>query len=294
MNISPESVPKPLGIQGTTRLVGILGWPVEHSFSPRMHNAAFHALGLDFAYVPLAVPPERLGEAVQGLRALGFRGANVTIPHKEAVIPFLDGLSPLSQTMGTVNTLYWEGDKLMGTTTDPHGALANLAHAGFQPGAEAVALLGCGGAARAIAFGFAMEHPTTPLKVFARADDTAMAQKLVAELTAKTRANVTHGSLEQFRAEASDFALVINATPLGMHPFENSAAIDASILSPHQWVFDIVYNPRRTLLLQQAALRGCRTVEGLGMLLHQGARSFEYWTGVKPPLDVMAAALDRK
>jgi len=278
-------------LRGTTRLIGILGWPVEHSLSPRMHNAALQQMGLDIAYVPLPCKPENLADAVRGLRALGFLGANVTIPHKEAIIPLLDGLSPLSQMMGTVNTLYWEEGKLMGTTTDPWGATANLEQAGFVASNQAVALLGTGGAARAIAFGLATAAPQIKLTLCHRQADQAQAQRLASEVSSKSGVAVQLGALEGFSQFSSGFDLVINATPVGMHPHEEASPIAAEALHPHQWVFDIVYNPRRTKLLQLAQQKGCRTVEGLGMLLHQGARSLELWTGKKPPVEVMAQAL---
>ena len=281
-----------LPLSGTTQIVGIFGWPVAHSFSPRMHNAAFRELGLDWAYVPFPTPPEKLGDAIRGFRAMGFRGANVTIPHKEKVIEFLDGLSPLSEKMGTVNTLYWEGDRLMGTTTDPWGCLENLRRAGFQPQNQDIALIGCGGAARAISFAFACEHPEMPITVVFRREDGDQAQRLQRELLGKTQAAVSLFPLEEFENRAGNFELVVNATPVGMHPNEGAVPFPTTRLHDGQCVLDIVYNPRRTQLLAEAQRHGCKTVEGLGMLLHQGAKSFELWTGKQAPVDAMARALD--
>ncbi len=281
-----------LPLSGTTQIVGIFGWPVSHSFSPRMHNAAFRELGLDWAYVPFPTPPEKLGDAIRGFRAMGFRGANVTIPHKEKVIEFLDGLSPLSEKMGTVNTLYWEGDRLMGTTTDPWGCLENLRRAGFQPQNQDIALIGCGGAARAISFAFACEHPEMPITVVFRREDGDQAQRLQRELLGKTQAAVSLFPLEEFENRAGNFELVVNATPVGMHPNEGAVPFPTTRLHDGQCVLDIVYNPRRTQLLAEAQRHGCKTVEGLGMLLHQGAKSFELWTGKQAPVDAMARALD--
>ena len=281
-----------LPLSGTTQIVGIFGWPVSHSFSPRMHNAAFRELGLDWAYVPFPTPPEKLGDAIRGFRAMGFRGANVTIPHKEKVIEFLDGLSPLSEKMGTVNTLYWEGDRLMGTTTDPWGCLENLRRAGFQPQNQDIALIGCGGAARAISFAFACEHPEMPITVVFRREDGDQAQRLQRELLDKTQAAVSLFPLEEFENRAGNFELVVNATPVGMHPNEGAVPFPTTRLHDGQCVLDIVYNPRRTQLLAEAQRHGCKTVEGLGMLLHQGAKSFELWTGKQAPVDAMARALD--
>ena len=281
-----------LPLSGTTQIVGIFGWPVSHSFSPRMHNAAFRELGLDWAYVPFPTPPEKLGDAIRGFRAMGFRGANVTIPHKEKAIEFLDGLSPLSEKMGTVNTLYWEGDRLMGTTTDPWGCLENLRRAGFQPQNQDIALIGCGGAARAISFAFACDHPEMPITVVFRREDGDQAQRLQRELLGKTQAAVSLFPLEEFENRAGNFELVVNATPVGMHPNEGAVPFPTTRLHDGQCVLDIVYNPRRTQLLAEAQRHGCKTVEGLGMLLHQGAKSFELWTGKQAPVDAMARALD--
>ena len=281
-----------LPLSGTTQIVGIFGWPVSHSFSPRMHNAAFRELGLDWAYVPFPTPPEKLGDAIRGFRAMGFRGANVTIPHKEKAIEFLDGLSPLSEKMGTVNTLYWEGDRLMGTTTDPWGCLENLRRAGFQPQNQDIALIGCGGAARAISFAFACDHPEMPITVVFRREDGDQAQRLQRELIGKTQAAVSLFPLEEFENRAGNFELVVNATPVGMHPNEGAVPFPTTRLHDGQCVLDIVYNPRRTQLLAEAQRHGCKTVEGLGMLLHQGAKSFELWTGKQAPVDAMARALD--
>ena len=282
----------PVEISGATKIVGIFGWPVAHSVSPRMHNAAFRALGLDYAYVPFPVAPENLEEAVRGFRAMGFRGANVTIPHKEKILPLLDGLSPLSQKMGTVNTLYWEGDRLTGTTTDPWGALANLKEAGFEAQNQDIALVGCGGAARAISFAFACEHPEMPITVVFRREDADQAQRLQRELLDKTEAAVSLFPLEDFERRAGNYELVVNATPVGMSPNTDAVPFPTPMLHAGQCVLDIVYNPRRTRLLNEAQQRGCKTVEGLGMLLHQGAKSFELWTGRQAPIDVMRTALD--
>ena len=282
----------PIEISGATAVVGIFGWPVAHSSSPRMHNAAFRALGLDWAYVPFPTPPERLEDAIRGFRAMGFRGANVTIPHKEKVLPLLDGLSPLSEKMGTVNTLYWEGDRLMGTTTDPWGALANLEQAGFDAQNQDIALVGCGGAARAISFAFACEHPEMPITVVFRREDADQAQRLQRELLDKTEAAVSLFPLEDFERRAGDYELVVNATPVGMAPREDAVPFPTTMLHAGQCVFDIVYAPRRTRLLGEAQQRGCKTVEGIGMLLNQGAKSFELWTGKRAPIDAMKAALN--
>ncbi len=279
-------------ISGSTNVVGILGWPVSHSLSPLMHNAAFQKLRLNFTYIPLPCPPDQLEKAISGLRAMGIKGANVTIPHKEAVIPFLDRLTPIAEKMQTVNTLFWENGELVGTTTDPYGALANLRASGYSPNNQPLLIVGTGGAARALSFAFALDYPQMPLTFAFRAEDQKQAEKLIAELKEKSEATIQLLPLSQLSSSLSKFNLIINATPVGMHPLEDKTPFDTSLLLSGQWVYDIVYTPRETRLLRDAKNKGCHAVEGLGMLLHQGAKSFQFWTGREAPIEVMAAALN--
>ncbi len=289
-------------IDGTTRLLGVLGWPVEHSMSPVMHNAAILAAGLNACYVPLPCSPEALGEVVAGLRGMGFLGANVTIPHKQAVIGHLDGLSEESRFTGSVNTLYWEGDRLMGTTTDAPGAVLNLRQAGIGLDGKRVAILGTGGAARALAFvlargccagaGGGRETFRLPeLTLLGRDRDKAgsLARDIADRSVADTE--VRSGPLAEFSALGREADLVINCTSAGMAPNVRGCPIDPAFLDARQAVYDIVYQPRETVLLREAKRQGCRTVEGIGMLVHQGAASFRTWFGRDPDTAVMFDAL---
>ncbi|MFQ6058008.1 MAG: shikimate dehydrogenase [Anaerolineae bacterium] len=279
-------------ISGETRLVGIIGWPVAHSLSPAIHNAAFQALGLDWAYVPLPVRPERLAEAIEGLRALGFAGASVTIPHKQAVMPLLDQITPAAQAMGAVNTVaVREAGRLVGDNTDWVGFLASLEDAGFDPAGKRCAVIGAGGGARAVVYALAWAggHPV----VFNRTVERA------ARLVEDLRAIFPHVAfqvhpLERLGQIGQETALLVNATPLGMWPqIDGSPWPDDLPLPSHLTVCDIVYNPLETKLLRQARGAGATTISGLGMLVHQGAAAFRLWTGLEPPVDVMMEACHR-
>jgi shikimate dehydrogenase len=279
-------------IGGETTLVGIIGWPVAHSLSPVMHNAAFQSLGLDWAYVPLPVRPERLAEAIQGLRALGFKGANVTIPHKEVVMPLLDGLSSAAQAIGAVNTVVVrEAGGLVGENTDWAGFLASLRDAGFDPSGRRCAVIGAGGGARAVVYALALAggHPV----VFNRTLERSI--RLVEDLRVafpdvKTGAH----PLEDLCRIGGEMVLLVNATPLGMWPqVDASPWTDDLPLPSHLTVCDLIYNPLETKLLRQAREAGAMTIGGLGMLVHQGAAAFQLWTGLEPPVDVMMEACRR-
>lgn len=291
-------------IDGTTKLLGVLGWPVEHSMSPVMHNAAIDAAGLNACYVPVPCPPESLGDVVAGLRGMGFLGANVTIPHKQAVIEHLDGLSEESRFTGSVNTLYWEGDRLMGTSTDAAGAVQNLREAGIELDGKKVVLLGTGGAARALAFVLARGNcartggggetfALPELTILGR--DRTKAERLMQDVATGSTAGtaVRAGLLSDFASLGSGVELVINCTSVGMTPDVDGCPIDPAFLEPRHVVYDIVYQPRETVLLQEAKRRGCQTIEGIGMLVHQGAASFRTWFGHDPDTEVMFSALGR-
>ncbi len=289
-------------IDGTTKLLGVLGWPVEHSMSPVMHNAAIQAAGLNACYVPFPCPPEALGDVIAGLRGMAFLGANVTIPHKQAVIEHLDGLSEESRFTGSVNTLYWEGDRLMGTSTDAPGAVLNLRQAGIKLDGKRVVILGTGGAARALAFvlargSFAGSSGGTETfalpQITILGRDRAKAERLTQDIAAGSAAGtaVRAGLLSAFASLGSGADLLINCTSVGMAPDVSECPIDPKLLEPRQAVYDIVYQPRETVLLREAKATGCQTVEGIGMLVHQGAASFRTWFGHDPDTGIMFNAL---
>jgi shikimate dehydrogenase len=292
-------------ITGTTRLVGVFGWPVSHTLSPKMHNAAFAALGLDWAYLPLPVPPERVGDAVRGLPALGFAGANVTVPHKQAVLPFMDELTPEAQAIGAVNTIVVRGDSsLLGHSTDGGGFLADLARllpplhpdGTLQPPpwrtdeVLRALVLGAGGAARAIVYTLVRAGATVIVlnRTYARAQE--LCRSLSDALPEEQRDSLEAGSWDWIPHTARWADLVVNCTSLGLHEGDEMPWGPGVPLLPGQIVYDTIYN-RPTELLAYARGRGATAVDGLGMLVQQGALAFEMWTGVPAPVDVMAAAL---
>lgn len=253
----------------------LFGDPVGHSLSPVMHRAAFAAAGIPGVYA--AVRTTDIRRALEGMRALGIRGASVTLPHKEAAAPLLDRLDPAAAAIGAVNTLLNTGGEIHGYNTDVEGALSALAEKTTLAG-KRVAVLGAGGAARAVVYGLRREgaRPT----VFNRT--ARRGERLAAELGAD------FSPWEEFSAAAFD--ILVNTTPVGMHPHAAESPLPAEKLAPHLVVMDIVYNPLRTRLLADAEAAGCRVIDGLSMFVHQGVRQFELWTGRHAPYAVMRLA----
>jgi shikimate dehydrogenase len=262
-------------IDGTTKIYGILGRPVAHSLSPAMHNGAFRHLGLNAVYV--AFPVADLPQAVAGLRGLNISGASVTIPFKEEIIPLLDATDPQAARMGAVNTVVNRDGLLKGYNTDWLGAVAALKEKTAIAGGHFL-ILGAGGASRAIVFGILEEGGRISLTDV----DAGRAQALAKEFGVEALAPD-----ELPRCPAK---ILINATPVGMAPKVDDMAINPELLSRFTLVMDIVYRPLQTRLLKEAAARGCQTIDGLQMLIHQGAAQFELWTGQQPPVEVMARA----
>ena len=277
-------------ISGTTRVLGVIGDPVAHTASPAMHNAALRALNLDYAYAAFRVAPTALPQALAGMRAFSMVGLNVTVPHKQAVMAHLDEISAEAQSIGAVNTIANRDGRLMGYNTDAFGIVQSLkADGGLDPLPSKVALLGAGGAARAVLYALLAREEVEEVLLLNRTVEKAAA--LAGDLDSAGKVRV--GSLAE-TDPIGDAGLLINATALGMHPREDvSPLADPSCLHEHMLVADIVYNPLETALMRQAAAAGASAINGLGMLAWQGARSFEIWTGVEPPVEAMiAAALD--
>ena len=284
-------------VDGKTKVCGIFGFPVEHSFSPRMHNAAFSYLKLNYIYVPFAVPPQALAPAVAGIRALNLAGVNITIPHKEQVISFLDEITPPARLIGAVNTIVNQAGHLIGHNTDGAGFLRALKEEmNFQPAGKKILLLGAGGGARAVAVALALAGAaqfTIANRPFEYAVNLA---RLIKENT-----NIRAEALPWLENEegvpaevVAQADLIVQATPVGMHPFEHECLnIPFSCLRPAQIVCDLIYNPPQTLFLKRAAKAGAKVKNGLGMLLYQGALAFELWTGKPAPAAVMREALEK-
>lgn len=280
-------------ITGKTKVCAVIGYPVEHSLSPVMHNAAFQYLGLDYVYVAFSVPPESLAEAVRGIRGLGIHGVNVTMPHKTSIINYLDELDDGARLAGSVNTILNAGGRLIGYTTDGLGALNALKGAGSDPLGKKVVILGAGGASRSISFTLA--NYARELVILNRTFKKAIS--LVEELKGIFgSANVRAGPLSRkvLEEELRDADMLINATSIGMRPNVNETPVERDLLHGKLTVFDVVYDPLETRLLREARSVGAKIVDGLSMLVHQGAISFEIWTGVKAPIEVMREAALKK
>ncbi|MBM4464912.1 MAG: shikimate dehydrogenase [Chloroflexi bacterium] len=280
-------------VTGETKLVGLIGWPVEHSLSPAMHNSAFAALNLNWCYLPLPVPPERLGEAVAGLRALSFVGANVTVPHKEAVMCYLDEVTPQAQAIGAVNTIVVCGEKSIGYNTDWLGFLAALSEAGFDPQGKRAVILGAGGAARAVVYALAQAGAQVTVLNRTLTRTQALVRDFSPPFPSALLVSLPLNS-QTLREQAAEAHLLVNTTPVGTWPEVDESIWPEDLALPgHLTVFDLVYNPRQTRLLQQAEAAGARSIGGLGMLVHQGAASFELWTGEKAPVEAMYEAAQK-
>ncbi len=331
----PSAVSGHTRLVGTTRLVGVIGWPVSHSLSPRMHNAAYAALGLDWAYVPLPVSPERVGNAVRGLVALGFAGANVTVPHKQTVIPYLDELTSVAQAIGAVNTIIVRPDgSLLGDNTDGAGFMADLRAHGVRVGegqrtgtdkritpenpaytvsplhpvpvspCHRVLVLGAGGAARSVVYALAEAGATVAVvnRTLDKAQEICQTVGAALEFTAESAEGMKisassassavktwHGEGKGSRLSAHPFPdalaglaeeadLIVNTTSLGLHAGDPQPWDASVVFRPGQVFYDLIYN-RPTELLALARSQGATAFAGLGMLIHQGARSAALWTG---------------
>ncbi len=268
-------------ISGAARLAGVLGWPVAHSRSPKLHNFWLARHTIDGAYVPLPVAPENFATAVLGLRAAGFRGANVTIPHKEAAFAVCARVDDTARRAGAVNTLTFAAEGITGSNTDGAGFLANLRAHGVNPVAGPALLLGAGGAARAIA----AELLALGVRVRIANRTPERAASLAAALP-----GIEILDWARRNAALADYALLVNTTSAGMHGAPE-LDLDLARAPASLTVADIVYVPLATPLLAAAAARGLRTVGGLGMLLHQAVPGFSLWFGVTPQIDQEVIAL---
>lgn len=279
-------------------MVGLVGWPVGHSASPAMQNAAFDACGLNWRYVPLPVAPGQIRAGMEGLAALGFRGANVTVPHKRAVLPALTHVGRDAEALGAVNTVVVEGSGteiplMRGHNTDAAGFMGALGERGFDPEEASIVVVGAGGGARAVVFGLA-QAGASEIVILNRSLERAT--NLVSDLKALAPSVLRAEPLSQERLiERSRGAdLLVNATPVGMVGQEDTSIWpDQAALPSRLTVFDLVYNPLETKLLGQARRGGADAVDGLGMLVRQGALAFEMWTGQEAPAEVMRSAGER-
>ncbi len=272
-------------IDANTKLCAVIGNPVKHSLSPLIHNAAFEAAGLNFVYVAFRI--EDIAGCLQGMRALeGFRGMSVTIPHKMTIIPHLDHVETMALNVGSVNTVTNDNGKLIGSTTDGPGTLKAFEDAGVDLDGRKVLFLGSGGAVRAVAFAVAELTKAERITILGRTESRVMA--IVDDLKAKTDANVHNGHLPgDLEGAMAEHDIVIHGTPIGMWPHDEDTAVPEHLFRKDQVVFDMVYRPYKTRLLEQAQQAGCLTIPGLEMLVNQAALQFQMWTGTEAPHQVM-------
>lgn len=269
-----------------TKLCAVIGKPISHSMSPAIHNAGYEALDLDFLYFPCEVDDVR--GMLDGMRAMhNFRGLSVTIPHKLAVIPYLDEINEVDQAIGSINTIVREGDKLIGLGTDGPGALKAFHDAGVVLTDKVVLVLGCGGVARAIAFTLATQTHAAEL-VMLDIDEEFM-NNLTDDLSRGTDKKISSALMDEQNIAGAmrKSDIIINCTPLGMHPREDTTPVPRNFFRAGQVVFDAVYNPLETRLLREAKDRGCRTISGVEMFINQAVLQFEKFTGQTAPVEVM-------
>ena len=275
-------------ISGKTRVCGVIGDPIEHTLSPIMHNAAFKALKLDFAFLVFKVKVADVEKAVSGMRALGIHGLNVTMPHKSAVINYLDEVDQAAKAIGSVNTILNKDGRLFGFNTDGVGALQALRENGVEPRGKKVLLLGAGGAARAIAYTLAREADELVILNRTAKQAAELANLLKQTFDRKVVADALSPNAIKDTLQDSD--VLINATSVGMKPNANQTPVAFEWLRPDLAVMDIVYNPVETKLAKDAKAAGAKVVSGFEMLIYQGAASFEIWTGHSAPVEVMRHA----
>ncbi len=277
-----------MAISGKTKVCGVIGDPIEHTLSPVMHNAAFEALKIDYIFLAFTVKAAEVENAIRGMRALSVHGLNVTMPHKNTVIKFLDEADPTAKAISSVNTLLNKESKILGFNTDGVGALNALEQNGVNPKGKKVLLLGAGGAAKAIAYTLSQE--ADELVILNRAPEraTLLANLLKQKFNKKVSGNALLS--ETVKENLADSDVLINATSMGMNPDANQTPVAPEWLKSDLAVMDIVYNPLETKLARDAKAAGAKVVSGVEMLIYQGAASFEIWTACEAPVEVMRKA----
>jgi len=274
-----------------TKQVGLIGWPIEHSLSPAMHNAAFAELGLDWTYNLFPTQPGELGSLLKNSDSQNIVGANVTMPHKQTIMPYLDHISDDACIIGAVNTIHIQNGKLIGHNTDGIGFLNALKEAGHEPAGMHVALLGAGGAARSVIFSLAQAGADRITVVNRTAEHGVRLIDDIASAFPVCHMEFRPLSFEALSHLSKNIDLIVNATSVGMLPDDGASLWPDDLTIPTDTIFyDVIYKPTHTLFLQQAQAAGQKTINGLGMLVHQGVVAFEIWTGQKAPLETMKQA----
>ncbi|MEI8349246.1 MAG: shikimate dehydrogenase [Candidatus Omnitrophota bacterium] len=265
-------------VDSQTACLGLFGFPVKHSLSPRIHRYFSKLHRINATYLCFEVSPAHLEKAITGAKALGLKGFNLTIPHKESIIRYLDCIDPGARLIGAVNTVKIENGKTFGFNTDGEGFLRHLQEElSFDPRHKDIAMLGAGGAARAVSVYLAKMHPAS-LAIYDI--DKAKAKALLGHLKANFKHTTFRFASSVIALDIAQCDLLVNTTPVGMKPGD-PCLVAPELLHKKLFVYDLIYNPGETKLLMRSRLHGCRISNGLGMLLHQAARSFEIWTGKK-------------
>jgi len=273
-------------ISGKTILYGLFGYPVKHTLSPKMHNAAFKNLRIKAKYVPFEIKPENLETKLKSLVELGFGGINVTVPHKESCMRYLDEIDKNAKLIGAVNTIKVEGSKLIGYNTDGLGFLRSLKENNINIDGSSVLILGAGGASRAISVSMLEKVD----KVYIYDIDSLKAKALIDDLNNIIADKAVFLDKEDLKEKITFVNILVNATPVGLK--QDESPIEEELLSNNlRLVYDLIYNPPVTKLLKAAQARSIATMNGLGMLIYQGMESFKIWTGVDSSFDVMKQAV---
>lgn len=272
-------------ISSKTKMICLMGHPVGHSKSPIIHNAELKKSKTDAVYVAVDIKPENLKQAIEGFKAMGFLGANVTIPHKQEVMNYVDELTDEAKNIGAVNTLYFEDDKLIGDNTDGRGFVISLMKDGrFDPKDKNTLILGAGGASQAVSTKLCLEGIKELFIYEINKSRGEHLKKHLEELNSGVKLSLVN--LEELNEIAKKMDLIVNCTPVGMKE-SDPLLLDGSVFNKNQFVFDLVYNPEKTKLLEKAEESGAKIINGMGMLVYQGALSFEKWTKEKPDTNAM-------
>ncbi len=272
-------------IKGNTKIYGIIGYPVKHSFSPKMHNAAFSELKMDATYLPFSVKPENIRQAIDGIKALNISGFNVTIPHKSSIIKYLDKITPIAKIVGAVNTVKNLNGRLIGTNTDVTGFVRSLKELNFSPSKKNIGLIGAGGSARALIVGLASSG-ASEIIIYNRT--LKRAKKLELEFS-KSFPKIKIKSVSLKKINGSCLDLLVNSSSVGME--YNESPLDLNLFHKIENVVDIIYSPTKTKLIRQAQKLGIPNINGLGMLLYQGCEAFKFWTDQPAPESIMQKQL---
>ena len=272
-------------ITAHTKVLCVIGYPIEHSMSPIMHNAAIHELKLDYIYLAFNIIPDNLNLAVKGFRAFNIMGINVTIPFKQEIIKFLDEIEPIAQEIGAVNAIKNDQGYLLGRNTDAEGAMKALLDTNYSISGKNILILGAGGAARALAY--SMAKNVKKIVIANRTEKRAINLAIELKKYSSTNIEGKYNSTSVLKEESKKADILINTTPIGMYPNVQLSPIPAEFLHEDLIVFDVVYNPLKTRLLKDASEKGCKTLGGVDMFVNQASLAFEWWTNKKPNTTLM-------